>query len=337
MQEAFTFNIQEAIAFDRDQQIQEMLGIGLEPVISMEEIGDTLSIRGVMELKGEYIKNDTPDESVERHTEAAYVERVEPLSEEVNEFFHKFLIDVSIPMERISSLDDVSVEVNHFDYSLESANEMKIEATLAIQGIEEPEVYTENQEENTLPSFEENRLEEQQHESEDTFHIEVEDEEALTDLPEEDKVVAINNIRNEPENEPEVEAIDEERLEEQEEVLAREVEDEEDLDDQEDVIDAFEDVGEEENPEVEQEEKLHVQARDEGTNDTSSYLLNIFAEEESASYTRLKLYIVQPDDQMQMIAERYQVSPRQIMRTNRLEDEDLSAGQLIYIPIVSED
>ncbi|WP_018931416.1 stage VI sporulation protein D [Gracilibacillus lacisalsi] len=318
MQEAFTFNIHEAIAFDKDQQIQEMLGIGLEPVISMEEIGNTLSIRGVMELKGEYIRNDAPVESEVRQTDATFVERVESLSDEVNEFFHKFLIDVSIPMERIPSLDDVSIEVDHFDYTLESANEMAIEATLAIQGIEEPQVEAEIQEEETLPSFEENRMdhEELEEEEEDTFHVEVEAE--LDNEPEEEKVVDISSVRNDSET-----VEDEDSIDEQEEDLVREPEDDFVLENDEE---------EEENA----EDKLHVQAREERTNDTS-YLLNIFAGEESASYTRLKLYIVQPDDQMQTIAERYQVSPRQIMRTNRLEEEDITAGQLIYIPITSED
>ncbi|WP_208590373.1 stage VI sporulation protein D [Gracilibacillus suaedae] len=318
MQEAFTFNIHEAIAFDKDQLIQEMLGIGLEPVISMEEIGNTLSIRGVMELKGEYIKSDAPRESEVRQTDATFVERVESLSDEVNEFFHKFLIDVSIPMERIPSLDEVSIEVDHFDYTLVSANEMAIEATLAIQGIEEPQVETGIQEEeDTLPSFEENRIEEEpQEEEEDTFHLEIEEE--LNDQTEEEKVVDISSVRNDSETVEQEDSIDE-----QEEGLVREAED--DL-----VLESDEE--EEENV----EEILHVQAKEERTNDTS-YLLNIFAGEESASYTRLKLYIVQPDDQMQTIAERYQVSPRQIMRTNRLEEEDISAGQLIYIPIPSED
>ncbi|MGP4041692.1 stage VI sporulation protein D [Gracilibacillus sp. D59] len=317
MQETFTFNIHEAIAFDKDQQIQEMLGIGLEPVISMEEIGNTLSIRGVMELKGEYIKNDTPDESEERLTDATYVERVESLSDEVNEFFHKFLIDVSIPMERIPSLDDVSIEVDHFDYALDSANEMLIEATLAIHGIDETQVQSEIQEEDTLPAFEENRMEEQQDETEDTFHIKVDEE--LETSPEEEKVVAINSKRSDQESMEVVDSIDE-----QEPELVRESE--------EDVVLESEDEELEE-----EEEKLHVQAREERTNDDTSYLLNIFAGEESSNYTRLKLYIVQPDDQMQTIAERYEVTPRQIMRTNRLEEEDVSAGQLIYIPIISEE
>ncbi|WP_058307225.1 LysM peptidoglycan-binding domain-containing protein [Gracilibacillus massiliensis] len=311
MQEVFTFNIHEAIAFDREQQIKEMLGIGLEPVISMEEIGNTLSIRGVMELKGEYIKNNEPsDDTEQRQTEATYVERVESLSDEVNEFFHKFLIDVSIPMERIASLDEVSIEVEHFDYSLDMSDEMVIEATLAVHGIRDNEIEVEELD-NTLPSLEENRLDEEKEDSNE-FHFNVEEPEEIEE--EQEKVVPIQSKR-------------EEVIEEvaQPEELVREAEEE------------LESELEEENEELEKsEEKLNVKAREERLNETS-YLLNIFAEEETSSYTRLKLYIVQPDDQIQSIAERYQVSPRNIMRTNNLEEEDVSAGQLIYIPVSVED
>ncbi|SHN08113.1 stage VI sporulation protein D [Gracilibacillus kekensis] len=314
MQEAFTFNIHEAIAFDKEQQIKEMLGIGLEPVISMEEIGNTLSIRGVMELKGEYIKTNNPSDTEQRNTEATYVERVESLSDEVNEFFHKFLIDVSVPMERIASLDDVSIEVEHFDYSLDMTDEMVIEATLVVHGIRDNEVEMEEVD-NTLPSLEANRLEEEK-EATNEFHFNVEEE---AEEKAEEKIVPFQSNREDT-----IE-VDVQPKEEESEELVRTEEPESE----------FEDENEDE--EIEKsEDKINVNAREERLNETS-YLLNIFAEEETSSYSRLKLYIVQPDDQIQSIAERYQVSPRHIMRTNNLEDDDVSAGQLIYIPVSVEE
>ncbi|MDX8046579.1 stage VI sporulation protein D [Gracilibacillus sp. S3-1-1] len=325
MQEAFTFNMKEAISFDNNQQIQEMLGIGLEPVISMEENNGTLSIRGVMELKGEYIKSDSPDELLELRSDAISVERVESLSDEVNEFFHKFLIDVSIPMERVPSLDAVAVDVNHFDYSLESAKEMIIEAVLTIQGIEEPEVVTDNEEEATLPAFDNDRLDEEEETADGSFHIDVEEEEIVDESEEEVIELVEEDVRNEEVQEN----INEEEVEEQVVEERSESTDEAETS-------AISIEEEEEEQEEQPEDIFHVQGREERADDTT-YLLNIFAEEEASSYSRLKLYIVQPDDHMTSIAERYQVSPRQIMRTNRLDDEDISAGQLIYIPIVSEE
>ncbi|UOQ86176.1 LysM peptidoglycan-binding domain-containing protein [Gracilibacillus salinarum] len=320
MQEAFTFNIHEVVAFENEQQIKEMLGIGLEPVISMEELGNTLSIRGVMELKGEYIKSDTPDLRVEEPLNGNYVERVESLSDEMNEFFHKFLIDVSVPLDRIASLDDVLIEVDHFDYNLDAVNKMTIEATLAIHGLQEPqpdrakeEEESEYTEETELPAFEENRFDEQTEDNEETFHLEMDEEDLDTtnEEYEEEKVVPITSVRAMQENE---------------------AQDTEERQNQEEDISAEEELAEAEK----EEDKLHVKARNESQDETS-YLLNVFADEEASSYTRLKLYIVQPDDQMHTIAERYQLSSKHIMRVNRLEDEDVSAGQLIYIPIPSEE
>ncbi|UOQ47277.1 LysM peptidoglycan-binding domain-containing protein [Gracilibacillus caseinilyticus] len=318
MQEAFTFNIHEVVAFENEQQIKEMLGIGLEPVISMEELGNTLSIRGVMELKGEYIKSDTPDLRVEEPVNGNYVERVESLSDEVNEFFHKFLIDVSVPLDRIASLDDVFIEVDHFDYNLDAVNEMTIEATLAIHGLQEPqpepavEEEREFTEETELLAFEENRFDEQTEDAAETFHLEMDEEDLESteeEEKEEEKVVPITSVRAMQEGED------------------QEIEDSHAQED---------DVSAEEEDFEEEEEKLHVKTRNEPQDETS-YLLNVFADEEASSYTRLKLYIVQPDDQIHTIAERYQLSSKHIMRVNRLEDEDVSAGQLIYIPVPTEE
>ncbi|GAE92645.1 stage VI sporulation protein D [Gracilibacillus boraciitolerans JCM 21714] len=314
MQEAFTFTIHEAIAFEKDQQIKEMLGIGLEPVISMEELGNTLSIRGVIELKGEYIKSDEPIETNDRITDVTYVERVESLSEEVNEFIHKFLIDVSLPIDRISAINDVSIEVDHFDYSLDTSDKMMIEATLAVHGIRDDEVQSELFEEDILPSVDDNRLDVEEESSNEVFHFKVEEEELEKATHMENNIIPIDSKREAPTN---TIVHDEEAVRE-----SRVIEDE---------------VRAQKDSELEKpEEKLHVQAREEQLKDTS-YLLNIFAEEDSSNYTRLKLYIVQPDDQMRTIAERYQVSPRQIMRTNNLDDEDVTTGQLIYIPVTAEE
>lgn len=174
------FHFQETIAFQQDQQIQEMLGIGLEPVITFDEQEHTLSIRGVMELKGEYIKSDSPIELVEREPSGTYVEQVEPLSDTVNEFFHKLLIDISLPAERVESSEDLAIHVNHFDYTMKSAAEMEIEVNLAISGLRGQTENEESEEEEifSLPAF---REEQEAVTTEGHFYIEME-EQALEDV-----------------------------------------------------------------------------------------------------------------------------------------------------------
>lgn len=60
-------------------------------------------------------------------------------------------------------------------------------------------------------------------------------------------------------------------------------------------------------------------------------------EEEAQQFSRLKLCIVQKDETIETIAERYQLNPREILLYNRLNDEtSLTEGQIVYIPQTQE-
>lgn len=344
MQDNFTFTINESLFFDKEQQIKEMLGIGIEPVISIEEADNSLSIRGVMELKGEYVKDESlnSEDHIERNSELQFVEKVDRLSDEVNEFFHKLLVDITIPSERIHSAEDVELEIDHFDYKLKSNQEMLIETTLLIHGIREKEVEEEMNDQEPLPLFELERnesgmLEEKEEEAMDEVEVlEREEKEELEESQEnqeetaEEKVVADEQREEDKEEdreensertEPEIKEMPEEVRETNEIDLNEEIESEEDTD-----------AENEEERENKEEEKLQVRAQT-STDDEAKYLLNIFENEESTRYRKLKLYIVQPNDEIERIASRYEVTPRQIIRTNQLEDEYVSPGQLIYIPV----
>ncbi|WP_163537916.1 stage VI sporulation protein D [Gracilibacillus sp. YIM 98692] len=365
MQSPFHFDVNEEIAFHHDQKIKEMLGIGLEPVMSVEELDDTLSIRGVMELKGEYVKDeDLQDRLGENdNRNLTYVERVDSVSESVCEFFHKLLVDITIPMDRVASPKDVSVEVDYFDYQLPSDQEMKIEATLAIYGL------TEEHDDESLEAFtndREGRLEDgefefvveeqtegdpkQQQENEENIlsvsenrESEEEEEKWSEEVYEEQTGESISDGRIMDEAGDDMDYSDEQNQEELE--LAKQEGAEQDFQDEitreeEYLSNDPETPIVEEDDELEEEpveEVIQLKSRSEASEEDSSYLLNIFTDEEESAYSRLKLYIVQPSDHMNEIAEKYGVSARQIMRTNRLDDEDITPGQLIYIPISIEE
>lgn len=53
---------------------------------------------------------------------------------------------------------------------------------------------------------------------------------------------------------------------------------------------------------------------------------------EEMQFRKLKMCIVQKDETLDAIAERYQINPREIILYNRLEQDDLESGQIIYIP-----
>ncbi len=434
LQDTVMFHFQERLAFREDQQIQEMLGIGLEPVITFDEQEHSLSIRGVMELKGEYMRSSAPIEQNEEDIRGTYVEQVDVLSETVNEFFHKLLIDISIPADRVESMDSVAIDVEHFDYKLNSAAEMEIEVNLAISGIRQQVEEVEEEVEDTysLPAF---REEEEMDEGEESFHLEITEEELeqfavnrsadvadvtpsimdetsakeaipekMEEVLEQEEEIHEDSIQEREALQEEIQEIKkdssqeeallqkEERIIKEEQVLQEENNSDEEVAEPishknttteekqmersvtqeetegqeekeptlsvqqeetdrkaeaieeekttaEDTADAEIEDFEEEGAEVvdvpsEETQQVHIRSAEQDIDETS-YLSQLFQEEEDNNYSRLKLYIVQPEDQIHHIAERYQVSTHQLVRTNRLEEEDVSTGQIIYIPLSS--
>ena len=53
---------------------------------------------------------------------------------------------------------------------------------------------------------------------------------------------------------------------------------------------------------------------------------------ESQEFRKLKLCIVQKEDTLESIAKRYQITTREIQLMNRLSDQDITVGQVIYLP-----
>lgn len=68
---------------------------------------------------------------------------------------------------------------------------------------------------------------------------------------------------------------------------------------------------------------------------TSAFLAQLMSDKENEheqSYTRLKMCIVQKDETLEAIAERYELHVTDIMRVNQLRTQEVSTGQIIYIP-----
>ncbi len=62
------------------------------------------------------------------------------------------------------------------------------------------------------------------------------------------------------------------------------------------------------------------------------YLADMFRSDEEEQYAKMRLCIVQETDTVESIAERYDITALQLLKQNRLEDESLQEGQLLYIP-----
>ncbi|WP_404453699.1 stage VI sporulation protein D [Oceanobacillus kapialis] len=136
----FSFELNEVLSFERGQEVAEMKGISLEPDISIQPFNDYISIRGVIELKGEYQKIASQKEDtieLEDYHARRYVEKVEEYEDGVVEFTHRFPVEISVPTYRVQNLNDVSVYIDSFDYEIPDDSSLKLYSTIEIYGISE--------------------------------------------------------------------------------------------------------------------------------------------------------------------------------------------------------
>ncbi|MCY7982086.1 LysM peptidoglycan-binding domain-containing protein, partial [Bacillus inaquosorum] len=64
----------------------------------------------------------------------------------------------------------------------------------------------------------------------------------------------------------------------------------------------------------------------------SLYLTKLFTREED-EFSRMKICIVQQEDTIERLCERYEITSQQLIRMNSLAlDDELKAGQILYIP-----
>ena len=315
----FHFDLTETLYFHRNEGVSEMLGIGLDPEITIESHPDYVSIRGIIALTGEYLPvfvDDDRDVEDEEEIQARYFKRVERDEDGICDFLHHFPIDISIPHERIRQLSDLTVSVDHFDYKIPDPRKMILEATIEIGGLEY----------------------DRQVETEETLDEVIEEViEADDEVIEEDERVEFDLKIKEEEPEPvEEEEIDvkEEKVEVEEKVLPfkprEEVKPEVNVtvDKKEEVLEeartaSFDDEFDSDDVEQEEERIEHP-----------TYLLDLFEQPDVAEerFSQLKIYIVQNDDTLESISEKYQVNLTKLQRINRLDTTDVNQGQILYIP-----
>ncbi|PRR93393.1 MULTISPECIES: LysM peptidoglycan-binding domain-containing protein [unclassified Bacillus (in: firmicutes)] len=414
------FSVEESIYFKSGQEVSELLSISLDPDILVQEVNDYVSIRGSLELTGEY--NINQEELLgELSSYASYREadEVKVREDGTAELLHQFPVDITIPKNKISHLNDVFVFIDAFDYQLTENRLLTIQADLAIEGlldeelpqapVEEPyefvhrpeeeygdvtydyQLQPEHEEQEDLQDNEreiyddqavlqhETRAEQEEQEEEieielvsreeegETEELEELEEPEETEEPESQEEVALG-YRSLPEaqvQEPaffeppklleeekredtffEVEVRkDPEAAEEEEETVqpypifespAYHVEEEEERKAQEDTYQLGR-LYEREAPKVyesaQEEEEPEYDERETSGSENSLYLTKLFAKQEEEDFSRMKICIVQQEDTVDRICERYQLSVQQLLRTNSLSvDAELEEGQILYIP-----
>ncbi|MFC5733666.1 stage VI sporulation protein D [Cytobacillus gottheilii] len=130
------FSLEESVWFQRGQEVLQLISISLDPNITIQESEQYVTIQGALELTGEYNRVEA-DEAEQQNAgyQAKFVQSVEERDEGVFEFTHFFPVDITIPNNRIQSIEDIGVEVESFDYDFPERSCMKLNANLMISGL----------------------------------------------------------------------------------------------------------------------------------------------------------------------------------------------------------
>lgn len=132
------FSLEESIWFKKGQEVAEFLSISLDPVISVDEYEQYVTIRGALELTGEYrMAEEESGEAPFDFTGHRFVQHVSTREDGISELSHRFPIDITIPKNRIPHLEDVYVMVESFDYDLDENGRLLVTADISISGISE--------------------------------------------------------------------------------------------------------------------------------------------------------------------------------------------------------
>ncbi|MBS8265094.1 stage VI sporulation protein D [Mesobacillus boroniphilus] len=134
-QSCLRFSLEESVWFQRGQEVAELVSISLDPNITIQENEQYVSIRGSLELTGEYTCHEQQQENDEQLSALKYVHSVMEREEGVYEFLHRFPVDITIPKNRIESIYDIDIQVEGFDYVFPEKDRLKLNADLAITGL----------------------------------------------------------------------------------------------------------------------------------------------------------------------------------------------------------
>lgn len=392
------FSVEESIYFKNGQEVSELLSISLDPDILVQEVNDYVSIRGSLELTGEY--NINQEELMgESSSYASYrqADEVKIREDGTAELLHQFPVDITIPKNKISHLNDVFVFIDAFDYQLTESRLLTIQADLAIEGlldegtpeplVEEPYEFVHRAEEEygdvtyeyqAQSEYEEQEMLQREEPEENAEQQAALQHEARTEQEEneidietvmveeaEEEAVALGfrsfpeaQVQEPPFFDPPKLLEEEERddtffeVEVRKDPEAEGKEEElppaypafetpayqmEQTQEERDDSYQFERLYEREAPKVyesaqEAEEFEHDQ-REASGNENSLYLTKLFAKQEEEDFSCMKICIVQQEDTVDRICERYQLNVQQLLRTNSLSvDAELEEGQILYIP-----
>ena len=134
------FSLEESIWFQKGQEVDELISTSLDPNITIQESDQYITMKGSLELTGEYNREDSFEDEEEMDDHFSHNPRAVHIvelreEEDVFAFIHQFPVEVTIPKNRIQNLDDIDVAVETFDYAFPEKSCLRLSADLMILGL----------------------------------------------------------------------------------------------------------------------------------------------------------------------------------------------------------
>lgn len=316
----FSFYLDESLWFKEGQGVRELIGISLEPEISIEELGEEIRLKGTVELAGEYVPSiDSKMES--SASPSRLVDEVVDGEEGSCVFSHSFPVEITVPLNRVARMDDVLVNIESFDYELPASHQLRLHAQLDINGIEQSSTYADSD-----INFDEAK-------TIGPIDYDNNDEKKTPVFPErEAPIIQLNQEREKEEAEEgrwpnkksqSFSEFFEKESENQTTETSPEI-----LNTWEDNVSSLEDIVS--SSSVSQVNESVEKEAPTGMDGIKQIFKHLFPNRED-SYTQMKMYITQEEETLESIAAKYGVSVKQLERVNQFE-EDIAPGQIVYIP-----
>lgn len=362
------FDIYERIQLSEEVAgIAELEEIELLPHIQVISQAEQAALRGHLLLTGLY-RGDAEEE--EKSTQ-----RLE----------HYIPVEITVPLHRVTSLDEIAIEIENFDVDVLSQRSLNVTGVLSLRGIQAQSteaspwnakeftvVHEVQPDEPVQYSDKEPELRDGVPHIPNSWHFEHEDEDEL--LNPDKLAVDAGDGEDEWKQAPSLSTVQEERpiaqaaslslndnfsLQEEEASLAVEAQaiqaaeaqaserteprialnskkNEERTAQQSpgftSILNSSRSTRDQELPSVQEEQETYEE-RDpvlaEDTQWKSVFLSNL---SEQSPFRKVRLCIVQREETLELIADRYQLTPRELLLYNRLSDQTLEEGQVLYIP-----
>lgn len=285
--------IEEYIHVSNDMKIDEMMQISLEPNIIMQMKHDFILLKGDLILQGNYrlLENEEPFDRIEPQ-----MEQVQLLGENKAMFLHAFPIEIAIEKSKIKNLDDVSMQMEMFDYTIKNPVTIHLTANVMINGIDQTASQKKQVEGEKEP---------------DVISTQLHFDERKTD-----KLKQSKHEDQEIDEAVHVEGTDNIRIEEEKETP---------------VTIGFS-SNEREIDNIDEEEAIAEEVVEEATKSPVSLFHMLFSnDDETEQYEHVRMYITQENDYLDKIAEKYDLSLYQLMKDNDLTEDMVEAGQILKI------